>query len=1144
MAAGGGAVLTSFLVNLLVAAGCFLAFSLLRAQPWSKRFFAPRRYAPDLPLHPRRLPAAPWAWLGPVLAYPEEALIDECGLDCAIYLRVLRFGILLFLGLSFWCLVTVLPANLTSGEIDRLIRSGQAAASTARVNGNEYRFTDFDRFSLSNVAPGSPKLWVHLVSLYVVTGYTLWLLGRFNRESVLLRLMFLGNAKRGGPSHTVLVSDIPAIADVVPNGNGGAKQQGPEGGPAPEVALELGPLPFPRPPEAAPSSTGAEGAAGGGPGAAASLPLSGTPPPASAPSSAPSTAATAGRWGSFAAAPAGPGVHATTRPTPAAATAPGPPAEGLYPGSLPLPTPFAAAAAQLQPLPSSASAAATAPDAGVKGGARRADGGGAGDKGDGGGGGASLLSRVSGWIWGRRGRGQGGGGRGGRGGAGGDVGSGRADQQRGSSGRGRDVSSGGSGGGGGSDGGGEEEAVRIGLALPPPPAAGDLPPRQGDQEGGDGGEEGEGEEESEEEGEWPLVLLPEWGVDTAPREGSLRGGKRFAYDVADPSLDPGWQARSRLGEGLSPEQLVEAEFTAVYGPGAVAAVNLVPDTRDLEPLLLETLRDRLDLLSHRLRLHAPPPAPLLRVQGWRYGAWGRREVGGGLLGRRVDAVEFWIKRLRHLRDRIREAQADPRRRCAPAAFVTFTTRTAQAVGSAALHAHTERSWLVGPAPAPFELVWPNLGLTGAERGARRWSLWILFWLMALFFMIPVTAIQALIEVPKLARLPVLGPIVRAPAVRQILEAVVPGLALKLFLTVVPMLLRAMALHSGARAESAVDFGVVRRYFLFQVIVVFGGNVIAGSFFNQLQRWVSAPGSVPSTLGRAIPMTSTFFINYLITNGLGAKSIAFLRLPAFAVFWVLSRFAGSPRAKQRLWMFQYTDYGTTTVDHTITVLLGLTFSLINPIVCPAALAYFLVTSVGERYNNIYVFRRRYESAGKLWKTVYNQVMTSLYVMQITLIGLLGLKRFPWVVLAVPCPLTTLACHLSTLALYRRPWTVTALHDAAELDAAEAAERRGALREEARKARKASRRRGPGVGGGGPVELGLPLLAEEVEAEARLRSALASDAGALEPSPAERQALAQTYRNPCFKVPLDPLEDLEALAAQLRATAEERRRQGRV
>ncbi len=46
----------------------------------------------------------------------------------------------------------------------------------------------------------------------------------------------------------------------------------------------------------------------------------------------------------------------------------------------------------------------------------------------------------------------------------------------------------------------------------------------------------------------------------------------------------------------------------------------------------------------------------------------------------------------------------------------------------------------------------------------------------------------------------------------------------------------------------------------------------------------------------------------------------------------------------------------------------TFSCINPIMSLAALVYYLVVGIGERYNNIYVFRRQYESAGRLWKTV--------------------------------------------------------------------------------------------------------------------------------------------------------------------------------
>lgn len=58
------------------------------------------------------------------------------------------------------------------------------------------------------------------------------------------------------------------------------------------------------------------------------------------------------------------------------------------------------------------------------------------------------------------------------------------------------------------------------------------------------------------------------------------------------------------------------------------------------------------------------------------------------------------------------------------------------------------------------------------------------------------------------------------------------------------------------------------------------------------------------------------------QGLGAKSIAFVRLPGFIIFWILSKFAGSPRARERMWMNQSARYGILVPDHTMAMLLGL------------------------------------------------------------------------------------------------------------------------------------------------------------------------------------------------------------------------------
>ncbi|KAK9843537.1 hypothetical protein WJX81_008012 [Elliptochloris bilobata] len=537
------------------------------------------------------------------------------------------------------------------------------------------------------------------------------------------------------------------------------------------------------------------------------------------------------------------------------------------------------------------------------------------------------------------------------------------------------------------------------------------------------------------------------GDEEAPHD-RRSGQRRYEGDKGSPpnvAIDAWAEAERELRAGVGIKELVQKTVEDAF-PGAVVRVHAVYDTSRLEPLVAEyeqtarRLADLLDDYTSRLRRHRSVKRRKMTVLGLTYGSWGIDRYG--TKPTQVDALAFYADRLRELLSQIaaeKETAMPPNESAMPSALTTFRERRDQAIASTSMLHHDRRAWLTQAAPGPDDIIWRNLGWRRWERQLRTGAAWVAFFALVSFYIPVVTAIQALLQVEKLVTLPGLRELLQTwPLLASAVSSFLPQLTLRVFLALLPTLLALLGRAEGRVAESQVEFGCVRRYFIFQVLTVFFASFIAGSFLNQIQQFANAPATIFSVLGTAAPQTATFFMSYLLLLGFTTKPLLFLRLTDLIKFWVMSRLSSTERAKARLWENQFIDFGYEVPDHMMALLLGLVFCIVAPPIAVIAAAYFLVNSIIARYQLCYVYTPRFETGGQIWSEVSNQAFFALLTFQVVMFGLLGLKSSGvgsaalQTVALLPLPLLTLAQWVSVTDLFATPLRVLSLKAAAELD----------------------------------------------------------------------------------------------------------------
>ena len=177
----GQNILSAIVIDAILGFLCYIGFVLWRG------FFPVYRGREILPGVRHRPPKLSlkshnryWNWILPAFKISDSEFLKSAGLDALVAVRILSYGLALFIPVGLLGIAILLPVNYTSTG---LVDDGQAPEGVTNSN-LTYLFL---RMTISNIPNGSSLMWIHFVFLLFAVAYGCLLIILYYEENISLQ---------------------------------------------------------------------------------------------------------------------------------------------------------------------------------------------------------------------------------------------------------------------------------------------------------------------------------------------------------------------------------------------------------------------------------------------------------------------------------------------------------------------------------------------------------------------------------------------------------------------------------------------------------------------------------------------------------------------------------------------------------------------------------------------------------------------------------------------------------------------------------------------------------------------------------------------------------------------------------------------
>ncbi|TEY42312.1 hypothetical protein BOTCAL_0395g00060 [Botryotinia calthae] len=387
-------------------------------------------------------------------------------------------------------------------------------------------------------------------------------------------------------------------------------------------------------------------------------------------------------------------------------------------------------------------------------------------------------------------------------------------------------------------------------------------------------------------------------------------------------------------------------------------------------------------------------------------------------GRSVDTIKWTRARLKEIAPQISKLRRIHRQgkvKPLPAAFIEFDTQVNAQSAYQTLSHH--RAFHMIPhinGIRPHEIVWESLRMRWWERIMRNFAIQGFVACMVIFWSIPCALIGIISNINFLtAKVPFLGWINKLPAsILGLLTGLLPAVALTLLMSLVPVILRHCARQAGIPSHSMIELYTQSAYFIFQVVQVFLVTTITSAASAAFEKIIEDPTSVRSLLSQNLPKSSNFYVSYFILQGLAMSSTRLLQLPAL-IRHLMFQNEQNPRLMINKWhRIRIVHWGAVYPVFTNMGVIAITYSLISPLTIVFALLGLSLIYIVSKYNLLYTYSSEISTRGLLYPHALTQLLTGVYLAEVCLIGLFGLRSaFGPLVIMFGLTIFTALVHIS-------------------------------------------------------------------------------------------------------------------------------------